>query len=231
MYWIMRFALTALLPVVMHVPAGAQEKPADNPTVYMITYVDTLPGAVPKAAALLKQLADASRKEPGLLRFDLLARTAPAGQFLLLETWKDQQSADAHAGAAPAMQVRESLKPLLLTPIDDRVSSALAVGPLPAGSPRGAVYVATHVDVGQANRDKGAELLKTFAETSRKDAGNFRLDVLVQKARFNHFTLVEAWKDQKSDDAHDLAPHTKEFRKQMLPLVGAHYDQRWYKAL
>jgi quinol monooxygenase YgiN len=52
-----------------------------------------------------------------------------------------------------------------------------------------------------------------------------------QKGRTNHFTVVEVWKDQKSNDAHELAAHTREFRGQLTPITGALYDQRWYKAL
>jgi len=49
--------------------------------------------------------------------------------------------------------------------------------------------------------------------------------------RTNHFEVVEVWRDQKSDNAHELAAHTKEFRVKLAPVIGALYDQRWYKAL
>ena len=58
-----------------------------------------------------------------------------------------------------------------------------------------------------------------------------RFDVVQQKARTNHFKMLEVWKDQAADDAHEIAPHTKAFRDSLLPLTGALYDQRWYKAL
>jgi len=58
-----------------------------------------------------------------------------------------------------------------------------------------------------------------------------RFDVLQQKARSNHFTVTEAWKDQKSNDTHEIAAHTKDFRAALGPLTGALYDQRWYKPL
>ena len=41
----------------------------------------------------------------------------------------------------------------------------------------------------------------------------------------------KSWKDQASDDAHEIAAHTKQFRDALGPLTGALYDQRWYTAL
>ena len=68
-------------------------------------------------------------------------------------------------------------------------------------------------------------------DTARKSAGNARYDVLQQTARTNHFTVVEVWKDQAAADAHELAAHTKAYRGEVGPMLGALYDQRWYKAL
>jgi quinol monooxygenase YgiN len=198
--------------------------------MHMVTYIEVVPAAKNQAAALLRQLADASRKDAGLLRFETLQRNAVPSQFLVLKTWKDQQALDTHADAAHARQARERLQPLLLAPIDDRLSVAITASPLPAAGGRGAIFVATHVDVSQANREKGTGLLRPFADIARKDAGNMRFEVL-QKQRTNHFTVVEIWKDQRSNTAHDLAAHTRGFRGEIDPLLGALYDQRWYKAL
>jgi quinol monooxygenase YgiN len=217
----------ASLLLATALPARAQ----DDPTMYMVIYVEVAAAAKTQGAALLKQLAAASRKDAGVIRFDVIQRAAVPSQFVILETWKDQQALDAHGVAAHTKQVREKLQPLLIAPIDDRLSLATSVGPVRAGGARGAVYVATHVDVSQANREKGIALLKPLADMSRKDPGSLRFEVLQQKARTNHFTVVEVWKDQKSNDAHELAAHTKDFREQLHPLVGALYDQRWYKAL
>jgi quinol monooxygenase YgiN len=52
-----------------------------------------------------------------------------------------------------------------------------------------------------------------------------------QKNRTNHFTVVEVWKDQRSNDAHELAAHTRAFRSALTPITGALYDQRWYRPL
>jgi quinol monooxygenase YgiN len=43
--------------------------------------------------------------------------------------------------------------------------------------------------------------------------------------------MVEVWKDQRSNDAHELAAHTRAFRAALTPITGALYDQRWYRPL
>ena len=43
--------------------------------------------------------------------------------------------------------------------------------------------------------------------------------------------MLEIWKDQKADEDHEMMAATKEFRANVQPLLGAHYDRRWYKAL
>jgi autoinducer 2-degrading protein len=73
--------------------------------------------------------------------------------------------------------------------------------------------------------------LAALAERSRKEPGNLRFDVVHQKARTNHFTVIEVWKDQKANDTHELATHTREFRDLLTPITGALYDQRWYRAM
>jgi len=220
----------ALMPFAAMPQARAQ----DDPTVFLVSYIEVAPASTGNAAGLLRQLRDASRKDDGLIRFEVLQRTTPSNQFVVLEIWKDQAAIDAHAAAAHSKQFRDKVQPLLIAPIDDRPSVTTTVDPMQAaraGSAAGAVYVVTHIDVGPANRDKGAAALKALAEASRKDAGNLRFDVVHQKARVNHFTVIEVWKDQKSDDAHEHAAHTKDFRALHIPLTGALYDQRWHKAL
>jgi quinol monooxygenase YgiN len=226
----MRPIFHLVLATAMMSMAAIQSAPAqDDQTAYLVTYIDALPASTNQSAALLKQLADASRKEAGNLRFEVLQRTAPSSQFLVLEAWKDKAARDAHMAAASTKQLREKLQPLLLAPIDDRTSIATSVSPMQAGS--GAVYVATHVDVGPPSREKTIGVLKPFADVTRKDAGNVRFDVLQQTARTNHFTVVEVWRDQKSSDDHELTAHGKAYRADLAPMLGALYDQRFYKPL
>jgi quinol monooxygenase YgiN len=223
------FIQLAVATAMMSLAATPAVRAQDDPTAYMVTYLEVVPAAKDQGATILKQLAEASRKEAGATRFEVLQRTAPSNQFLILEVWKDKAAMEAHGAGAAAKQYREKMQPISLAPIDDRTSiatsaSASALAP-------GAVVAATHVDVAPPNRDKTVVLLKAVSDAFRKTPGNLRYDVLQQTARTNHFTVVEVWKDQAAADAHELAAATKEYRKEVGAMLGALYDQRWYKAL
>jgi quinol monooxygenase YgiN len=221
----------SLLSAAAALPARAQEAAA-NPTLYVVRYIDAAPAAKGQVASLLRQLADASRKDAGVMHFEVLQRLAPSNQFVILEIWKDQPALDAHLAAGHAKQFSDKLQPLLAAPVDGRINLPLAVGPAPAGRANGAIYAVTHVDVNPPNMEEENTALKTLAAASRKEPGNLRFDTTVQqKGRGNHFAVIEVWKDERAADAHATAAHTKAFRATLAPLTGALYDQRWYKGL
>jgi quinol monooxygenase YgiN len=221
----------ALSSVAASAPVLAQD--AANPAVYVVSYVEAAPAAQGKVAVLMRQLADASRKEPGVLRFEALERVALPYHFALLEVWKDQAALDAHGGAAHTKLFRERSEPLLMSPIDERLYGSISASPLQAVNAR-ARYVITHVDMGPpnpANRDWAIPAMTDFGEATRKEAGNLRYDVLQQRGRTNHFEVIEVWKDQKSSDAHEAIARTMELRVNFAPRLGGLYDQRWFGAL
>jgi quinol monooxygenase YgiN len=225
MHYLYAFLALALVPLVAAQPARAQ----NDPTIHMVSYIDVAPAARDQAAALLRPLAEASRKDAGNLLFQILQRTAPAHQFVIVATWKDQQALDAHNAAAHNKQFRSQVAPLLIAPIDDRLCIPTFVAAQKSGD--SSVYVVTHVDVPGNVRDKILPALEALSEQSRKEAGNLRFDVSYQKNRTNHFTVMEIWKDQAANDTHELAAHTRAFRGALTPITGALYDQRWYKSM
>jgi quinol monooxygenase YgiN len=225
MHYLHAILALALVPLMAAQTARAQ----NDPTIHMVTYIDVAPAAKDQAAALLRPLAEATRKDAGNLLYQILQRAAPAHQFVIVATWKDQQSLDAHDGAAHSKQFRSQIDPLLIAPIDDRLCIPTFVAAQKSGD--GSVYVVTHVDVPGNVRDKILPALEALSEQSRKEAGNLRFDVSYQKNRTNHFTVMEVWKDQAANDTHELAAHTRAFRGALTPITGALYDQRWYKAM
>jgi hypothetical protein len=72
----------ALAPLAT--PASAQ----DDPSIHMVTYIEVVPATQGQVVTLLRQLANASRKDAGLTRFEILQRTAPAREFVILESWR-----------------------------------------------------------------------------------------------------------------------------------------------
>jgi quinol monooxygenase YgiN len=227
MHFIYAVLALTLMPLVAAHPARAQ----NDPTIHMVTYIDAAPAAKEKTATelLLRLLAEASRKDAGNMLFHILQRTAPANQFVILATWKDQQALDAHEASAHYKAFRNGITHFLIAPIDDRLCIPTSVAAQKPGD--SSVYVVTHVDVPGNVRDKILPALQALSEHSRKEAGNLRFDVSYQKNRTNHFTVMENWKDQAANDTHELAAHTREFRGVLTPITGALYDQRWYKAM
>jgi quinol monooxygenase YgiN len=218
------FGLAALLDPVMQ-SAHAQS------AVYLATYVEVMPASAQDGTALLTRYREASRKEAGNQRFELLQEIGRSNRFVILETWSDQSALDAHQKAAQTAPFRDGIKAIQSSPNDERVNNGLYIGAVDAARVTDAVYVVTHVDVVPPRKDDCMALLKDMAEETRKDGGNLSYEVLQQPNRLNHFTVAEIWKDRNALDAHQMAAHTRQFREKLAPMAGALYDERFYKSV
>jgi quinol monooxygenase YgiN len=99
------------------------------------------------------------------------------------------------------------------------------------GSGGGTVYQVTYVEVMPASQTKAAALLKQLGSASRGAAANLRFEVLQRRDRPNHFSIVEAWRDQAAQDANLAADHTKQFREKLQPMLSSAYDERPHTGL
>ena len=97
--------------------------------VIVISHVDIAPNPAPNpkvtAADMLKDLAEASRREPGNVRFDVVQHTMRANHFTVVEVWRDQKALDAHVASPHARQYRDTLQPMTGSPLDERVYKAI----------------------------------------------------------------------------------------------------------
>jgi quinol monooxygenase YgiN len=214
------------------------QTPAPAPTpapivgnVYIVTYVEVMPTSKAEAATLLRRYREAAQKEGGNLRCEIIQRIDQPHQFAILEIWKDQAAFEAHGKSATTTEAREKVAAIRIAPTDERVHTALSVGPIDAPSARAGIYVATHVDVIPPRKDDGVAALKRLGEDSRRGEGNLRFEVVQQVNRQNHFTVVEIWKDVKAVETHSMAAPTREFRDKLATMTGALYDERMYRAL
>jgi quinol monooxygenase YgiN len=99
---------------------------AGRDAVDVLTFVDVFPTGKDRAQALLTQLAEASRKLPGNLRFDVLLRVPGGGNhFIVVETWRNRRDFDASVVAAPTREFRQQLTPLEGALYDQRIYRAL----------------------------------------------------------------------------------------------------------
>ena len=101
-------------------PAIGTEPGGGNP-VYVLTHVDVFPAGKDQTIELLKQLAEASRKEAGNLRFDVLQQDGRANHLPLLEAWRDAPAQSAHAMAEHTRAFRAKLVPLQGALYDERL--------------------------------------------------------------------------------------------------------------
>jgi quinol monooxygenase YgiN len=227
----MRQILQLMLGVVALAVPLAQPADAQGNAAYVVTYVDVMPNAIPAGIALLRHYADVSRKEDGNLRFDVWQEIARPNRFAVVEAWRDKAALDVHAKADGTVQFRDKLKAAESAPPDERLLNALYIGQGKSGGRPGPVYVLTHVDVIPAGKDDTMAALKTMSVDTANDPGSISYEALQQANRGNHFTVIEAWIDRKSADNHAEAAHTRAFREKLVPVAGALYDERFYKAL
>ncbi|HEY3836905.1 MAG TPA: antibiotic biosynthesis monooxygenase [Bryobacteraceae bacterium] len=99
---------------------GTADNEAGSRSTFVITHVD-IGGQGTNAADLLRKLAEASRKEEGNLRFDVLQHTMRANHFTVIEGWQTAKAVDKHAGATHTKEYRNLLAPIAGGPLDERI--------------------------------------------------------------------------------------------------------------
>jgi quinol monooxygenase YgiN len=222
--WVSR--LIAALLLLANIDAQAP-----SAIVVSVGYLDIAPSSSRSAIPLVKRYRNAARRESGCERFDVLEQVGRPGRFVLLEEWTDRQALDSHLASAPTAQFLDGVKPFAIGAYDQRTYRLIYGSSGPAAVPPHAVYGVMHVDTIPSPQTNGVMLLERLADASRKENGNLRFEILQHVMRPNHFTVVELWRDQKAADAHAVAPHTKQFRDVLLPILGSPYDDRYFKAV
>jgi quinol monooxygenase YgiN len=207
------------------------ERHAQGSAVYVATYVEVMANTIAPGVSLLGAYCDASRKEDGCLRFNVLQEIGRSNRFAILEAWRDPAALDAHAKAASTLQFRDKLKAIETAPYDERINNGLVSKKGKKAAGPGMIYVVTHVDVVPAGKDDCMAALKATAIESANDLGNISYDAFEQANRGNHFTIIEAWANKVAFDAHAAAADSRAFREEIAPLIGAPYDDRLYQAL
>lgn len=93
--------------------------------VYVLTHVDVFPAGKDQAVDLVKALAEAARKDPGNLWFDVLQQDGRPNHFTLFEGWRDQKAFEASIMAAHTKEFRQKLNPLEGALYDERLYEAV----------------------------------------------------------------------------------------------------------
>jgi quinol monooxygenase YgiN len=211
-------------------PAAANPPQPEGPRI-IVAYVDVVPTSEAQASAILKTYRDATRREEGNRSAEVWQQSGPRGRFVIVEEWQNDTASKKHRESPHVAQFHEKLTPLRVSAYDERTHTVFAVG-APASSSGSAVLVVTHVDVVPNGLPKARELLQAQPVSSRMEAGNLRFDVL-QGARPNHFTVLEAWRDERAREAHVATTHTRTYREGLreTAIDGAPYDERLYRVV
>jgi len=218
-----------MLPSSLGAQTGADA--TTDTSVYAVSYIEVMPQSRTVAVASFKQYRDGSRMDDGYVRLELFEQIGRPGHFAIVETWRDQNSLDAHEMAAHAKQFIDKLQPIRLSDYDRRPYKTLTVGSGPAAADGQTIHVVTHVDTIPDPQSDGPGLLRRLAEASRQEDGNLRFDVLQHTMRANHFTIIETWRSRTALDAHARAQHTRQYRDGLQAMAGSPLDERLYKAV
>src|SRR5712691_10245313 len=108
--------------------AQAPPPPPIEGNVYSVTYVEVMPTSRADAGALLARYREATRKEDGNLRCEMVSRIGQPHQLVILEVWRDQKAFEAHGRSTSTVETRQKLQAIRNAPIDERVHVGVSVG-------------------------------------------------------------------------------------------------------
>jgi quinol monooxygenase YgiN len=91
----------------------------------IVTHVDVVPPRKDDAVALLKTLGDASRREEGNLRYEIVQQTNRPNHFTVVESWKSREAFEAHGMASHVREFRDKLAPMSGALYDERLYEGL----------------------------------------------------------------------------------------------------------
>jgi quinol monooxygenase YgiN len=90
-------------------------------SIYAITHVDVTPATKDDCIAMLKKLAEDTRKDANSERFEAWQQNNRANHFTVTEIWKDRPAVDAHIVAASTKDFRDKLGPMSGALYDERL--------------------------------------------------------------------------------------------------------------
>jgi quinol monooxygenase YgiN len=95
--------------------------------VYVVTHVDIAgtPEVVAEATRLLREFSADSKKDRGVVRFELLIQDGRLNHFTIVEVWQTRDAFEAHSSAEHTKRFREKIQPMLGSPFDERLHGLL----------------------------------------------------------------------------------------------------------
>jgi quinol monooxygenase YgiN len=97
---------------------------AQDSKLYVVTHVDVTPNYTADAVKLLSAFTLESRKDKGVVRFELLEEPRK-NHFTIVSVWENQAAFDAYVEAKQTREFREKIQPMLGSPFDERLHSMI----------------------------------------------------------------------------------------------------------
>ncbi|HEX4202568.1 MAG TPA: putative quinol monooxygenase [Chthoniobacterales bacterium] len=83
--------------------------------VAVVVHLHVKPESLDQFVAETKENARNSRKESGVVRFDVIQQVDDANRFVLFELYRDEQAIEAHRGTAHYAKWRDAVPAFLVT--------------------------------------------------------------------------------------------------------------------
>jgi quinol monooxygenase YgiN len=119
------FRTIALLVLACAIRSNTSAQQPSDARIFVVTHVDVTPNYAADANKILQAFASDSRKDPGIVRFELLQDLGRKNHFTMVEVWSNQQAFDSHLAADHSKRFRDKLQPMLGSPFDERLHTLI----------------------------------------------------------------------------------------------------------
>lgn len=75
---------------------------------------------------------------------------------------------------------------------------------------------------------KPAEILLSYQQSLSKESGAVTIELLRDRGRHGHFTLIEEWNSQQAYAAHNASARAQQFAADIAPFLASPKDERAY---
>ncbi|MEB3279685.1 MAG: putative quinol monooxygenase [Lyngbya sp.] len=89
-------------------------------TLRVVARIIALPDRVEPLKAVLSELIEPTRQEPGCIQYELLQNRADPTDFTFVETWESEAALETHLASDHLQAATEKLQGLIATPPDIR---------------------------------------------------------------------------------------------------------------
>jgi quinol monooxygenase YgiN len=230
--------------------------------VWIVSYIEVKPNAIATVTNLIKQQAIVNKNNNENIAYIGLQRLVRDNHFALLEIWQDQASFNAQEKTKHRQNFKQALEPLLYSPYDQRQHLGLTSSSFDRSIALTdeTILVLTHADLIRSEQFSpctlsltseapcGNQLLTNLTTSSHKHNGNIAFEILTQKSRTNHMTVMEIWSSLENQQAHQIHHETIALRyaltgidknKPMInnssatseSMLGSLWDERRYRVI